>query len=35
MAYSFLSLAKDVLEIENIPLSVDEMWETAKKLGKW
>ena len=33
MAYSFLSLAKDVLEIENIPLSVDEMWETAKKLG--
>ena len=33
MVYSFLSLAKDVLEKENIPLSVDEMWETAKKLG--
>ena len=30
MAYSFLTLAKDVLEKENIPLSIEEMWETAK-----
>ena len=33
MAYSFLTLAKDVLEKENVPLSVEEMWETAKQLG--
>lgn len=33
MAYSFLELAKDVLEHENIPLSVEEMWESAGKLG--
>lgn len=33
MAYSFLTLAKDVLEKENIPLSIEEMWETAKALG--
>ena len=32
MAYSFLTLAKDVLEKENIPLSVEEMWDTAKNL---
>lgn len=30
MAYSFLTLAKDVLEKENIPLSIEEMWDTAK-----
>ena len=33
MAYSFLNLAKDVLEEENIPLSIEEMRETAKELG--
>ncbi len=33
MAYSFLTLAKDVLEKENIPLSVEEMWDSAKKHG--
>lgn len=33
MAYSFLTLAKEVLEKENIPLSVEEMWDTAKNLG--
>lgn len=33
MTYSFLTLAKDVLEKENIPLSVEEMWKIAKELG--
>jgi len=33
MAYSFLTLAKDVLEKENKPLSVEEMWDVAKKIG--
>ncbi|WP_312444669.1 COG2958 family protein [Lacrimispora sp.] len=33
MAYNFLTLAKDVLEKENIPLSVEEIWEKAKVLG--
>lgn len=33
MAYSFLTLAKDVLEKENIPLSIEEIWETGKELG--
>ncbi|GLC79292.1 COG2958 family protein [Lacrimispora brassicae] len=33
MAYSFLTLAKDVLEKENIPLSIEQMWDTAKNLG--
>lgn len=31
MGYSFLDLAKDVLEKENIPLSVEEMWQAAEK----
>ncbi len=37
MSYSFLDLAKEVLEHENIPLSVEEMWEAGNKhtlLGK-
>ncbi|GLC83075.1 HTH domain-containing protein [Lacrimispora brassicae] len=37
MGYSFLDLAKEVLDYENIPLSVEEMWEAGKKhalLGK-
>ncbi len=37
MAYSFLDLAREVLEHENIPLSVEEMWEGGNKhslLGK-
>lgn len=37
MGYSFLDLAKEVLEYENIPLSVEEMWEAGNKhelLGK-
>lgn len=33
MVYSFLSLAKDVLEKENIPLYIEEMWDIAKNLG--
>ena len=33
MSYSFLTLAKDVLEKENIPLSNEEMWDTAKNMG--
>lgn len=33
MAYSFLILAKDVLEKENIPLSVEEMWKSAEEYG--
>lgn len=33
MAYSCLTLAKDVLEEENVPLSVEEMWEVAKELN--
>lgn len=31
MAYGFLDLAKEVLEHENIPLSVEEMWEVGNK----
>lgn len=31
MAYSFLDLAKEVLEQENIPLSVEEIWEAAER----
>jgi hypothetical protein len=31
MGYSFLDLAKDVLGYENIPLSVEEMWEAGNK----
>lgn len=33
MAYSFLDLAKEVLEHENIPLSVEEMWEVGNSNG--
>lgn len=33
MGYSFLDLAKDVLNYANIPLSVEEMWEIAGKQG--
>lgn len=35
MVYSFLDLAKEVLEHENIPLSVGEMWEVAAKHGSY
>jgi len=31
MGYSFLDLAKEVLERENIPLSVEEMWGSAER----
>lgn len=31
MSYNFLDLAKDVLEHENIPLSVEEIWEVGNK----
>jgi len=33
MGYSFLDLAKQVLELENIPLSVEEIWNSADKNG--
>ena len=33
MGYSFLELAKDVLGQENTPLSVEEMWEAADRMG--
>lgn len=33
MAYSFLTLAKDVLENENIPLSAQEIWNIAENLN--
>lgn len=33
MTYSFLDLAKEVLEHENIPLSVEEMWEVGNRNG--
>lgn len=33
MGYSFLDLAKEILEHENIPLSVEEMWEAAGRHG--
>jgi len=33
MGYSFLDLAKDILEQENVPLSVGEIWEVAEKRG--
>lgn len=33
MGYSFLDLAKEVLEHENIPLSVEEMWGAAGRHG--
>ncbi len=35
MNYSFLDLAKEVLERENIPLSAEEMWESARRQGLW
>lgn len=35
MNYSFLDLAKEVLERENIPLSAEEMWEFAEQQGLW
>ncbi len=31
MSYSFLDFAREVLEQENIPLSVDEMWDASEK----
>jgi len=31
MGYSFLQLAKDVLEFEGIPLTVEEMWKSAER----
>lgn len=33
MAYSFLALARNVLEKENVPLSAQEIWNAAEKLG--
>ncbi len=33
MGYSFLDLAKEVLEYESIPLSVEEIWEAAGRNG--
>lgn len=35
MNYSFLDLAKEVLERENSPLSAEEMWESAGRQGLW
>lgn len=35
MSYSFLDLAKEVLERENIPLSAEELWESAGQQGLW
>ncbi|PWJ50388.1 hypothetical protein SAMN05216529_104107 [Faecalicatena contorta] len=32
MGYSFLDLAKEVLEHKNIPLSVEEIWEAFERL---
>jgi len=31
MGYSFLKLAKDVLEFEGIPLNVEEIWRSAER----
>ena len=31
MGYSFLQLAKDVLEFEGIPLTAEEMWKSAER----
>lgn len=33
MGYSFFELAKDTLERENMPLSAEEMWEAAGRMG--
>lgn len=35
MSYSFLDLAREILEQENIPLSAEEMWELAGQQGLW
>lgn len=35
IGYSFLDLAKEILERENIPLSAEEIWELAGKRGLW
>lgn len=35
MNYSFLDLAKEVLERKNVPLSAEEMWEFAGQQGLW